>query len=101
MCPLCHSTKENIEHLFLCSQTDKQHSQLWNNAISYATSSLQKSLENNHKHPVTEDDLKTTITSITNNISLNTSFLIKFTSGFIQPNYVSTIKQITGSFNKS
>ena len=58
-------------------------------------------IENNHKHPVTEDDLKTTIISIANNISLNTSFLIKFTSGFIQPNYISTIKQITGSFNKS
>jgi hypothetical protein len=101
MCPLCHSTEENIEHLFLCSQTDNQRSQIWNNAIAHATSSLQKSLEKNHKHPVIEDDLHTTITSIANNITSNTSFLIKFTSGFIQPNYVSTIKQITGSFNKS
>ncbi|RHZ87689.1 hypothetical protein Glove_32g30 [Diversispora epigaea] len=101
MCPLCHSTEENIEHLFLCSQTDSQRSQLWNNAISYATFLLQKSLENNHRHPIIEDDLHTTITSIANNIISNISFLIKFTSGFIQPNYVSTIKQVTGSYNKS
>ncbi|RHZ58976.1 hypothetical protein Glove_366g29 [Diversispora epigaea] len=95
MCPLCHSTEENIEHLFLCPQTDSQRSQLWNNAISYATFSLQKSLENNHRHPIIEDNLHTTITSIANNIISNTSFLIKFTSGFIQPNYISTIKQVT------
>ncbi|RHZ90134.1 hypothetical protein Glove_7g44 [Diversispora epigaea] len=99
MCLLCHSTEENIEHLFLCPQTDSQHSQLWNNAISYATFSLQKSLENNHRHPIIEDNLHTTITSIANNIISNTSFLIKFTSGFIQPNYVSTIKQVTDILN--
>ncbi|RHZ45288.1 hypothetical protein Glove_682g7 [Diversispora epigaea] len=57
--------------------------------------------ENNHRHPIIEDNLHTTITSIANNIISNTSFLIKFTSGFIQPNYVSTIKQVTGSYNKS
>ena len=100
-CPLCHSTEENIEHLFSCSHTDNLRSQLWHKAISHATSTLLKSLKNNYKKPPIEDDLHTTITFIANNIISNTSLLIKFTSGFIQPNYVSTIKQITGSFNKS
>ncbi|RHZ78399.1 hypothetical protein Glove_165g173 [Diversispora epigaea] len=91
LCPLCYLTEENIEHLFLCSQTKNQRSQLWNNSIFYIISSLQKSLENNYKHLLVEDDLHTTITSVANNISS----LIKFTSGFIQPNYVSIIKHLT------
>ncbi|RHZ79226.1 hypothetical protein Glove_150g9 [Diversispora epigaea] len=75
--------------------------QLWNKAISYTTSLLQKSLENNHKYPVIKNDLHTTITSIANNITSDTPSLIKFTSGFIQLNYITTIKQVIGSFNKS
>ncbi|RHZ70361.1 hypothetical protein Glove_272g24 [Diversispora epigaea] len=101
ICPLCHLTEENIEHLFLCPQTENQHLQLWNKVISYTTSLLQKSLENNHKYPVIKNDLYTTITSIANNITSDTPSLIKFTSGFIQPNYITTIKQVIGSFNKS
>ncbi|RHZ87981.1 hypothetical protein Glove_27g56 [Diversispora epigaea] len=101
ICPLCHLTEENIEHLFLCPQTENQRLQLWNKAISYTTSLLQKSLENNHKYPVIKNDLYTTITSIANNITSDTPSLIKFTSGFIQPDYITTIKQVIGSFNKS
>ncbi|RHZ59961.1 hypothetical protein Glove_360g41 [Diversispora epigaea] len=94
ICPLCHLTEENIKHLFLCPQTENQRLQLWNKAISYTTSLLQKSLENNHKYPVIKNDLHTTITSIANNITSDTPSFIKFTSGFIQPNYITTIKQV-------
>ncbi|RHZ83017.1 hypothetical protein Glove_100g10 [Diversispora epigaea] len=48
-----------------------------------------------------KNDLHTTIISIANNITLDTSSLIKFTSSFIQSNYITTIKQVIGSFNKS
>ncbi|RHZ83397.1 hypothetical protein Glove_95g62 [Diversispora epigaea] len=94
MCPLCHSTEENIEHLFLCPHN---YGIMQSPMQPFHFKSLLKTIidiQSLRMIYILPLHLLQTILFQILLLSLNLH-LVSY------PNYVSTIKQVTGSYNKS